>query len=293
MVDLDHALQAAEDPHAPYTFPKGTNRSVGNAMTTTDHAPTSTSSPTIGALVFSPDDMRRIQNELQRFLTEYDFGLREVETKLGILRDEFRHMHDYNPIEHLSSRGEVCGQHLCQGTAKRTSRWTRSRPRTHHRHRRRPRDLQLCPGRPPALRPPHPAGRHHDPSSQGLHRRAQSPSPNGCKSLHAVVDVPVSLSMERIHVPVEIQFRTMAMDIWASLEHKIYYKYDRNVRAELLGDLTDAADTAAALDAFAWSGYTASYTAPSPRPASATYRDARPARRTTSRTSPGPRHRQA
>jgi hypothetical protein len=45
-----------------------------------------------------------MRDEFQRFLLEYQFGLREVETKLGILRDEFLLMHDYNPIEHVSSR---------------------------------------------------------------------------------------------------------------------------------------------------------------------------------------------
>ena len=50
-------------------------------------------------------------------------------------------------------------------------------------------------------------------------------------------------------VPVEVQIRTIAMDFWASLEHKIYYKYDRQVPQALLDGLTDAAHTAAELDA--------------------------------------------
>jgi putative GTP pyrophosphokinase len=50
-------------------------------------------------------------------------------------------------------------------------------------------------------------------------------------------------------VPVEVQFRTIAMDFWASLEHKIYYKYATQVPDELLESLKDAADTAAELDA--------------------------------------------
>ncbi|MBM3715125.1 MAG: GTP pyrophosphokinase family protein, partial [Actinobacteria bacterium] len=62
-------------------------------------------------------------------------------------------------------------------------------------------------------------------------------------------EVPVFLSTGRVHVPVEVQFRTIAMDFWASLEHKIYYKYDRLVPDELLAQLKDAADTAAELDA--------------------------------------------
>ena len=48
---------------------------------------------------------------------------------------------------------------------------------------------------------------------------------------------------------VEIQLRTVAMDFWASLEHKIYYKYDEDVPAELLAELKEAADTASVLDA--------------------------------------------
>ena len=49
-------------------------------------------------------------------------------------------------------------------------------------------------------------------------------------------------------VPVEVQFRTIAMDFWASLEHKIYYKYDKQVPSRLLDSLRDAAETAAELD---------------------------------------------
>ena len=75
------------------------------------------------------------------------------------------------------------------------------------------------------------------------------PKANGYKSLHVIVEVPVYLSTGRVDVPVEVQFRTIAMDFWASLEHKIYYKYDRVVPGELLDQLTDAARTAAELDA--------------------------------------------
>jgi putative GTP pyrophosphokinase len=52
-----------------------------------------------------------------------------------------------------------------------------------------------------------------------------------------------------VHVPVEVQFRTIAMDFWASLEHKIYYKYDKQVPQELLDELSEAAVTASDLDA--------------------------------------------
>ena len=75
-----------------------------------------------------------------------------------------------------------------------------------------------------------------------------NPKPNGYQSLHATVQVPVFLSAGPVPVFVEMQFRTVAMDFWASLEHKIYYKYDRAVPATLLAELKEAADTAAGLD---------------------------------------------
>ena len=57
------------------------------------------------------------------------------------------------------------------------------------------------------------------------------PKPNGYQSLHLIVTVPVFLSDRVEHVTVEIQIRTIAMDFWASLEHKIYYKYEARSRA--------------------------------------------------------------
>ena len=51
----------------------------------------------------SPDWLSGLGAQLRLFLLEYEFGLREIETKIAILRDEFSHMHDYNPIEHVTS----------------------------------------------------------------------------------------------------------------------------------------------------------------------------------------------
>lgn len=50
------------------------------------------------------------------------------------------------------------------------------------------------------------------------------------------------------NIPVEVQIRTIAMDFWASLEHKIYYKYERVVPEHLVAELKEAAETASALD---------------------------------------------
>ncbi|KFC49916.1 hypothetical protein GY12_24085, partial [Micrococcus luteus] len=52
------------------------------------------------------------------------------------------------------------------------------------------------------------------------------PKPSGYRSLHCLVQVPIHLSTGTIPVTVEMQFRTSAMDFWATLEHKINYKFD-------------------------------------------------------------------
>src|SRR6188768_2125010 len=56
------------------------------------------------SLTISASQLRELRDETERFLLEYGFGMREIETKLSILREEFEHTHSYNPIEHVSSR---------------------------------------------------------------------------------------------------------------------------------------------------------------------------------------------
>lgn len=75
-----------------------------------------------------------------------------------------------------------------------------------------------------------------------------TPKPNGYRSLHLIVAIPVFLSDRTEHVPVELQIRTIAMDFWASVEHTIYYKYEGIVPTTLLDELHHAAHTAAELD---------------------------------------------
>ncbi len=52
----------------------------------------------------------------------------------------------------------------------------------------------------------------------------QNPKPNGYQSLHMIIKIPIFMSDRSEEVYVEIQIRTIAVDFWASLEHKIYYK---------------------------------------------------------------------
>ena len=54
----------------------------------------------------------------------------------------------------------------------------------------------------------------------------KNPKPNGYRSLHLIVEVPIFLQNEKRNMKVEVQLRTIAMDFWASLEHKLRYKKD-------------------------------------------------------------------
>lgn len=76
----------------------------------------------------------------------------------------------------------------------------------------------------------------------------KNPKPNGYRSLHLIVEVPIFLSEEKKYMKVEVQFRTIAMDFWASLEHKLKYKKDLDDQAAISAELKECADGIAALD---------------------------------------------
>lgn len=76
----------------------------------------------------------------------------------------------------------------------------------------------------------------------------KSPKDNGYRSLHLILNVPIFLSNEKKYMKVEVQFRTIAMDFWASLEHKLKYKKDIDNAEEIVGLLKNCADSIEALD---------------------------------------------
>ena len=75
------------------------------------------------------------------------------------------------------------------------------------------------------------------------------PKASGYKSYHMIVSIPIYLSEKRVDAKVEIQIRTVAMDFWASLEHKINYKFDVNVPEHIKEELYECAKMVSALDA--------------------------------------------
>ncbi|MFC6355879.1 GTP pyrophosphokinase [Luethyella okanaganae] len=190
-------------------------------------------------------EMRALRDETERFMMRYKFGMDEVITKLSILREEFSQAHDYNPIEHVSSRLKTIDSVMEKVERKGVEPSFEAISETIT-------DIAgvrvTCSFVSDAYRIFNLLAAQKDVSVVQVKDYIGNPKPNGYKSLHAIVEVPVFLSTGAVPVTVEVQIRTIAMDFWASLEHKIYYKYDRQVPAELLDGLTQAARTASELD---------------------------------------------
>lgn len=191
-------------------------------------------------------EMRQLRDDFARFLLSYKFGMEEVSGKLRTLQEEFGTVHHYNPIEHVSTRLKTpesllekvqrtgCGtgfDHISRNITDIAGvRVTCSFVSDVYRV------FELITGQ-------------DDVTVLAVKDYIENPKPNGYRSLHVIVEVPVYLSDGTSRVPVEIQLRTVAMDFWASLEHKIYYKYARQIPQHLHSSLHQAAATAAKLDA--------------------------------------------
>lgn len=190
---------------------------------------------------------RELRDEFQRFLREYEFGMREVETKISILRDEFLHDRSYNPIEHVKSRLKTPDSIVEKIARKGIEEPDFDRIRAEIT------DIAgvrvTCSFVADVYLLFDLLTKQDDITVRTVKDYIAAPKPNGYKSLHAIIEVPVFLSTGPLSVPVEVQFRTIAMDFWASLEHKIYYKFSNRVPSHLVESLSDAADAASELDA--------------------------------------------
>lgn len=175
----------------------------------------------------------------------YRFGITQLLTKVNILADEFKHIALYSPIEHVTSRLKTP-----ESIVRKADRI--GCPLTLDDVREQILDIAgvriTCSFIADTYRIADMITSQPDIEVREIEDYISNPKPNGYKSLHLIVEVPVYLSDRVQQVPIELQIRTIAMDFWASLEHKIYYKFNREVPADLLAELTEAAETAHMLD---------------------------------------------
>jgi len=191
------------------------------------------------------EQFKKIRNEITRFMMMYKFALQEMETRIDILQEEFHLLHEYNPIEHMKSRLKTPESIMNKMVRKGCSiSFAEMKERI--------KDIAglriTCSFISDIYRISEMLRSQSDLNIMEVRDYIQQPKPNGYQSLHLLVEVPVHMSDRHEKVCVEIQIRTIAMDFWASLEHKIYYKYNQAVPTSLLEELKKAADSATALD---------------------------------------------
>lgn len=190
-------------------------------------------------------ELRRFRDSLTSFMLTYKSGIDEIMTKINILKTEFELSHEYSPIEHVTSRLKTPESII-------------------HKMQRLGGDISLsnikenitdvagirvvCSFITDVYNVAEMLTTQRDITVVTVKDYIKNPKPNGYKSLHLIVKVPVFFSKGVEEAYVEIQIRTIAMDFWASLEHKIYYKFEQAVPEDILAELAEAAHFANQLD---------------------------------------------
>lgn len=175
----------------------------------------------------------------------YTSALKEVGTKLEILNDEFQHVHSYNPIEHIKTR--IKTPESIVKKLKRNGHETSIENMVKYVN-----DIAgvrlICSFTSDIYKLAEMIGNQTDLKVLSIKDYIKNPKESGYKSYHMLVSVPIFLSDSVVDTKVEIQIRTIAMDFWASLEHKIYYKFEGNAPDYISRDLKECADMVATLD---------------------------------------------
>lgn len=175
----------------------------------------------------------------------YTAALRQINTKLEILNDEFAHVHQYNPIEHIKSRLKTPESivkklkvHGYDSTIENMIKYVN--------------DIAgiriICSFVSDIYRIADMIRSQNDVQVIAVKDYIRNPKPSGYKSYHMIVTIPVFLSDRTVEAKVEIQIRTVAMDFWASLEHKINYKFEGNAPEHVRTELIECSRMVAALD---------------------------------------------
>ena len=175
----------------------------------------------------------------------YNSALKQIMTKLDILNDEFQHVHRYNPIEHIKSRIKTpesivkkLKKHGYESTIDNMVDYVN--------------DIAgirvICSFTSDIYRIAEMISNQSDIRVISVKDYIVNPKQSGYKSYHMLVTVPVYLSDCVKTAKVEIQIRTVAMDFWASLEHKIHYKFEGNAPEYIREQLVECSQIVSNLD---------------------------------------------
>ncbi|MBQ3791199.1 MAG: GTP pyrophosphokinase family protein [Lachnospiraceae bacterium] len=175
----------------------------------------------------------------------YSSALKQIATKIEILNDEFQHVHLYNPIEHVKKRIKTSESivkklksHGYDPTIENMVKYVN--------------DIAgirvICSFTSDIYRIAEMISKQSDIKVVAVKDYILNPKSSGYRSYHMVVLLPVYLSDRIVETKVEMQIRTVAMDFWASLEHKIQYKFEGNAPAHINTELMECARMVAELD---------------------------------------------
>ncbi len=198
------------------------------------------------------DEIIRIQAEklkeaksFHRLMLEYQSAIMEVETRLKSLNAEFSQEYNRNPFESIKSRLKTP-----ESIYEKLER--KGYPATVENIREQLMDVAgvriICSFPDDIYRLAELFTGQDDITVLLVKDYIRNPKPNGYRSLHLILSVPIFLSGGKKQMNVEIQFRTIAMDFWASVEHKLKYKKDVEDADEIVGQLKICADSIETLD---------------------------------------------
>ena len=193
----------------------------------------------------TPTEFQKMVDDFFAVQCRYQAAIRQVQTKLENLDDEFQMKHRRNPIHHMQSRMKTIRsmmeklqrKHLQQSITSAVDNLT---------------DIAgirvICSYLQDVYAVADLLTSQDDVHVVKVRDYIKHPKSNGYRSLHLVVEVPVYLSEGRLAVPVEVQIRTIAMDFWATLEHSLRYKARDQVPQSISDELLQTATDIAALD---------------------------------------------
>ena len=176
----------------------------------------------------------------------YNAALKQVQTKMEILNDEFQRVHRYNPIEHIKARIKSS-----ESIVKKLKRYgyesTIENMITYVN------DIAgiriICSFTSDIYRIADMVANQKDIKVLSIKDYITYPKASGYKSYHMILSVPVYLSDRIEETKVEMQIRTVAMDFWASLEHKMHYKFEGDAPQHIKEELVECAHMVSDLDA--------------------------------------------
>lgn len=183
--------------------------------------------------------------ELQKEETLYTSALQEIKTKIEILRNDFKVSNAYNPIEHIKMR-------IKQPVSILKKVYLRDIELNSEVIKKELNDIVgirvVCTFKSDIYKIAEILSNLEDIQIIQIKDYIASPKESGYQSYHMIVNIPVHMIKGKVYCKVEIQLRTMAMDFWASLEHKIKYKYDWSIPTEIKEELFECSKIVDSLD---------------------------------------------